>query len=163
MILFFVRADVDSDRFVKHCYAHYRDIMRQYNPNLPPQVRILREEGKKPRLDTDEAYFNLSHSHGLSVLAISHAPIGVDVEMVRPIDFAKFDFISAENEQDFFEQWTQRESYVKFTGEGLGAMRKQPPADAHFEHFDVFDGYHVCVCAEEQNVTAYEMNAEDID
>lgn len=162
MILFFVRADVDSDKFILHCYKHYRDIMSRYNENLPPQVRILRAESKKPRFDTDEVYFNVSHSRGVSVLAISHAPIGVDVEKVRPVDYKKFDFIDAENEGDFFKKWTERESFVKFTGEGLGSIRKPIPDDAHFEHFDVFDGYHVCVCAEEQNITAYEMNAEDI-
>ncbi|MDE6302951.1 MAG: hypothetical protein K2M36_05135, partial [Clostridia bacterium] len=149
MILFFTRGDVDSDKFVKYCYNYYRDIIG--NDDLPRSINIIREEGKKPYLDTDDVHFNLSHSRGAVMLGLSHTEIGVDIEKVRPIDFKKFDFIEAEGEEEFFEKWTERESYLKFTGEGLGALRCEIPSDAHFEHFPVYDGYHACVCSEEQN------------
>ncbi len=155
MILFFTRGEVDSDGFVRFCYEQYRDLIG--NGDLPKQIEIIREDGKKPRFDCDEVFFNLSHSHGVVMLGISHAPIGVDIEKIRPIDFKKFDFISAEDEEEFFEKWTERESYLKFTGEGLGALRCEIPEDAHFEHFPVYDGYHACVCAEEQNIRAFDI------
>ena len=161
MILFFTRGEVDSDKFVKYCYNYYRDIIG--NEDLPKSINIIREEGKKPCLDTDDVHFNLSHSHGAVMLGLSHTPIGVDIEKVRPIDFKKFDFIEAEDEEEFFEKWTERESYIKFIGEGLGALRCEIPAYAHFEHFPVYDGYHACVCAEEQNIRAYDINAKDVE
>ncbi|MDE6061005.1 MAG: hypothetical protein K2G31_06015 [Clostridia bacterium] len=161
MILFFARGEVDSDKFVKHCYAHYRDIIG--DDELPKRVEVLREDGKKPRFDTDLAHFNLSHSHGVVMLGISHAPIGVDIEKIREVDFSKFPFISADSEEEFFEKWTERESYVKFTGEGISAIRHDIPIDAHFEHFPVYDGYHACVCAEEQNILAYEMDPSAVE
>lgn len=156
MILFFARNEVESDRFVKFCYAHYRDIIG--DDELPRRVEIIREDGKKPRFDAEDIYFNLSHSHGVIMLGISHAPIGVDIEKVRPMDFEKFPFIKADSEEEFFEKWTERESYVKMTGEGIAAIRRDIPEDAHFEHFPVYDGYHACVCAEEQNILAYEID-----
>lgn len=161
MILFFTRGEVDSDKFVKYCYNYYRDIVG--NDSLPKTVSVIREQGKKPRLDTEDVYFNLSHSHGVVMLGISHTQIGVDIEKIRPIDFKKFDFIEAEDEDEFFEKWTQRESYLKFTGEGLGALRCEIPDDAHFEYFPVYDGYLACVCAEEQNIRAYDINPLDVE
>ena len=158
MVLFFARGEADSDKFVKYCYSYYRDIMAGYGNELPKTVEIIREEGKKPRFDTEDAHFNLSHSHGVIMLGISHTPIGVDIEKIRDIDYKKFDFIDADDLEDFFEKWTERESYLKFTGEGLSAFRREIPSEAHFEHFPVWDEYHACVCADEQNIIAYEID-----
>ena len=163
MVLFFARGEADSDKFIKFCYGHYRDIMAQYGADLPKEVEIVRKEGEKPRFDTEEAYFNLSHSGGVMMLGISHSPIGVDIEKIRDIDYKKFDFIDADDLEDFFEKWTERESYLKFTGEGLSAFRREIPSDAHFEHFPVWDEYHACVCADEQNIIAYEIDLGAID
>lgn len=158
MILFFARGEVDSDKFIKFCYGHYRDIMAQYGGDLPQEISIIRTNGKKPYFDSEEVFFNLSHSHGVVMLGISHTPIGVDIEKIRDIDFKRFDFIEAEDLDEFFEKWTERESYLKFTGKGLSMMRCEIPADAHFEHFPVFGEYHACVCADEQSVRAYEID-----
>ena len=162
MVLFFARGQADSDKFVKFCYENYKDIMARYGAELPSKVEIVRTEGEKPRFDTDKAYFNLSHSGGVMLCGISHSEIGVDIEKIREIDYKKFDFIDAQDVEDFFEKWTERESYLKFTGEGLSGFRKEIPDDAHFEHFPVWDEYHACVCAEEQNVIAYEIDINAI-
>ena len=163
MVLFFAKGDAQSDKFVKYCYSYYRDIMSGCGNDLPKNVEIIREEGKKPRFDTEKAYFNLSHSHGVIMLGISHTPIGVDIEKIRDIDFSKFTFIDAEDVEDFFEKWTERESYLKLTGEGLSNFRCEIPREAHFEHFPVYEDYHACVCADEQSVIAYEMDLSQMD
>ena len=162
MILFFAKGECDSDKFIKYCYSHYRDVMSGV-ADLPESVEIIREKGMKPRFDTDVVHFNLSHSDGVLLVGISHTPIGVDIERIRPIDYKKFAFLNAEDEQDFFEKWTQMESYLKFTGEGISKFRSPIPKDAHFEHFDVFDGYHACICAEPQNIRAYELDINLMD
>lgn len=163
MILFFLRGEIDSDKFVKYCYGQYRELVSAFNPRLPESVQIIRDGGK-PHFDTDEAHFNLSHSYGVVMLGISDSEIGVDVEKIRPVDFKKFDFIDADDEDEFFEKWTEKESWLKFTGKGLGGgLRAEIPSYAHFEHFEPFDGYHACVCAEEQNVFAYEIAIEAVE
>ncbi len=164
MILFFAKGEIESDRFVRFCYGHYRDIMASYGrDDLPRSVKIIREDSKKPRFDSDEVFFNLSHSHGVIMLGISHTPIGVDIEKIRPIDFASFKFIDAQDEEEFFEKWTERESYIKMTGEGLKDLKKPIPDDAHFEHFPVWEEYHACVCAEEQSVIAYQIDINAVE
>ncbi len=163
MVLFFAKGQADSDKFVKFCYQNYKDIMSRYGAELPSKVEIVRIDGEKPRFDTDKVYFNLSHSGGVMMLGISHSEIGVDIEKIREIDYKKFDFIDAKDVEEFFEKWTERESYLKFTGEGLSGLRKEIPDDAHFEHFPVWDEYHACVCAEEQNIIAYEIDINAIE
>lgn len=162
MVLFFARGEADSDKFVKFCYGHYRDIMYRNGNDLPQSLEIVREEGQKPRFDSEEVFFNLSHSHGVIMLGISHTPIGVDIEKIREIDYKKFSFIEAEDEEEFFEKWTERESYLKWTGEGISKLRAPIPDDVHFEHFPVFGEYHACVCADEQSIIAYEIDVNAV-
>ena len=95
-------------------------------------------------------------------MGISHTELGVDIEKIRPVNCAKFSFMEAEDEEDFFRRWTERESYLKFTGAGLKDFRAPIPADAHFEHFDVFDGYDACVCAEAQDIVAYMIDLSEV-
>lgn len=155
MILFFAQGECDSDAFIRHCYAHFADLMSGAEGEYPRDVKIVREEGKKPRFDKGDAHFSLSHSHGVLMLAISHSEVGADIEKIRPADMKRFAFLGASDERDLIRKWTERESWLKFTGEGLKEFKRPVPEDAHFEHFEVFDGYDACVCAEEQNITAY--------
>ncbi len=163
MILFFARGECDSDAFIKYCYSHFVDKMNANGNDYPHEVSIVRDYGEKPRFDKGGAHFSLSHSHGVLMLGISHSEIGVDIEKIRPVNYEKFTFVDASDEKEFFRKWTERESYLKYTGVGLKDFRCEIPEDAHFEHFDVFDGYDACVCAEEQNVTAYEIDLSQIE
>ena len=153
MILFFAKGECDSDALVKYCYSHYADITGAKN-SLPRKVEIVRAYGEKPRFgDGVPAHFSVSHSHGVVMVGISHTEIG---------NYSKFSFIEAEDEGDFFRKWTERESYLKFTGVGLKDFRAPIPKDAHFEHFDVFDDYDACVCAEEQDIVAYMIDLSEV-
>lgn len=127
MVLFFARGEADSDKFVKYCYSYYRDIMSGCGNDLPKTVQIIREEGKKPRFDTEDAHFNLSHSHGVIMLGISHTPIGVDIEKIRDIDYSKFTFMDAEDTQDFFESGRKERAISNGRGKVL------PISDARFQ------------------------------
>jgi 4'-phosphopantetheinyl transferase len=79
--------------------------------------------------------FNLSHSHGLAVVAIGRErEVGIDVELIRP-DFAgeeiarryfsskeiaELSRLPAEMQTEgFFLCWTRKEAYIKAKGDGL--------------------------------------------
>ena len=145
MILFFADGECESDAFVRHCYAHYADIVNAAGGSLPGSVGIVREEGKKPRFDCDEVHFSLSHSHGVIMLGISRTEIGVDIEMIRPVSESLLRLV------------------VKFTGAGLRDFRTPVPEDAHFEHFEPFEGYEACVCAERQSVRAFLIDLASVE
>lgn len=81
-------------------------------------------------------YFNLSHSHGLGLIALSNSvEIGVDVEKVRLIENSLFlaerffspweshtlsQQPSPEMQSIFFQAWTRKEAFLKANGHGLG-------------------------------------------
>lgn len=86
----------------------------------------------KPFLENNKDYhFNITHTHNMIAVAVSNNPVGVDVEKVREIDLgiAKRFFTECELnyiEKDrnriyerFFEIWTKKEAYIKYTGKGL--------------------------------------------
>lgn len=86
----------------------------------------------KPHLINDQDYhFNISHTHNMIAVAISHNSVGVDVEKIRKIDmgiskrfFTKREQNYIEKSQDdlyerFFEIWTKKEAHIKYTGKGL--------------------------------------------
>lgn len=161
MILLFVRDKVDSDAFIKYGYEQYRNLMFGLCLDLPEEVEIIREKSQKPRFNVDFVHFNLAHTDGVTMLALSDTEIGVDVEKIRPYkkDFSRFG-ITADSDEEFFEKWTEKESYLKMTGEGLKGIKKPIPSFVHFEHFEPFPGYHACICAVEQNIYAYEVDPQ---
>jgi len=83
----------------------------------------------------EELCFNVSHSHGLALYAISlNRQVGVDIERLRSdfsVDLVARQFFSkrenlalsamAPNEklQAFFACWTRKEAYIKAKGKGL--------------------------------------------
>lgn len=85
--------------------------------------------------------FNISHSHGLALVAIMRgAPVGVDVEWMRA-DLAdeqiarrffssyEVEALQAQPQPDrteaFFNCWTRKEAYIKGRGEGLSLPLNQ--------------------------------------
>ena len=82
-----------------------------------------------------ELFLSLSHTAGAAILAVSDAPVGVDIEFFRPVPrnlSRNFDG----NGKDFWDSWTKAEAAAKRRGRGLDAVlplaRKgfPPPLDA---------------------------------
>ena len=77
----------------------------------------------------DEKNFNISHSYGLVAFIMDDAPVGIDIETIRPIKPSLNDYVSSDeeknyihDEESFFEIWTNKEALVK--AEGCGIMQK---------------------------------------
>jgi len=93
------------------------------------------EYGKPELCGAHSIHFNLSHSHGVLIAAISRSgPVGVDIELIRPIrnsqSIAASWFSSREcqllesvNHEDcdreFVRLWTRKEAVLKAVGTGL--------------------------------------------
>ena len=83
--------------------------------------------------DAPDFHFNLSHSGSWVVLAFGDSPVGIDVEKLdytpgrqqvirrffTPEEQAYVLEDSAEEGERFFRIWTAKESWLKYTGEGL--------------------------------------------
>ena len=83
---------------------------------------LAKDAGGRPFLpEWPGLFLSLSHTAGAAVLALSDAPVGVDVERLRAIpprlgrDFAG-------GEETFWRRWTAAEAAAKREGRGAGAL-----------------------------------------
>ena len=121
-------------------------------------------------------FFSISHSGAYWVCAYAGEPVGIDLQEHRPLSragrIAERCFHGREREYlasggSFYDVWAAKESYVKYTGEGITASfasfatagREGLYPAVYFEparqgtaaalrHVDVLPGYSFCVCTE---------------
>lgn len=103
--------------------------------HVPPwELRIAIAPGGKPFLvDHPALHYNLSHTQGGVLCALSDRPVGVDVEQVRPFgDRAAVRWFtpaeqawSGEDPLRRIILWTRKEAAAKWNGAGLPALRRE--------------------------------------
>lgn len=98
---------------------------------LPGLPQLARASGGKPFFPQLPAlHFNVSHSGGLALCGAGDAPLGVDIERVRPRRAGLARYICTPAEYAWYEAlgggweslytiWTLKEARVKCTGRGL--------------------------------------------
>lgn len=74
---------------------------------------------------------SVSHSGGVWLCALSSAPVGVDLQNHKPCQREKLSrrffrpeedaFLAARDYEPFFDLWAVKESYLKYTGQGITA------------------------------------------
>lgn len=108
-----------------------KNVLAQRLSHCPEQ--LLFEYGKygKPYLKNISLQFSLSYTHGACIVALCDGEIGADIERLRAAKphVAARCFTDSENlylhqdmqllDRRFYELWTQKEAYVKYTGEGF--------------------------------------------
>jgi 4'-phosphopantetheinyl transferase len=128
----------DRDRFVAGRRI-LREILGGYLQRAPEKIDFTYNPHGKPQLrfnDSDPPIrFNLAHSDGLAVYAISlNREIGVDIEMVRDrvstgeiadhfftqMEISEFRALTKDKQNEgFFLWWSRKEAYLKALGAGL--------------------------------------------
>ncbi len=126
-----------------------KKVLKEYHGIKDPLIDT--SDSGKPYLSDHSFEFNISHSEGRIVLALSDKPVGIDVEReTRQLpSIVKKRFFTKEVEPTVLE-WTRFESYCKFTGMGIYGST-YPPADqnVHFKSYHLPFGYIVSVCSHE--------------
>lgn len=106
---------------------------------------IARGEGGKPFFPhRPEICFNISHSHGATVVALHDKDIGIDVEKLRP---APKRLSKGKSDEEFFRSWTAMEATVKRQGGSIAAiLRREIEIDPLCRVYEnVLPGYYVAV------------------
>ena len=141
------------------------------------EVRIENGLWEKPRLISPQGVcFNLSHSGGWTVAAVSDGEVGVDVQQLKPVDMRLATRFFTEEERRqiecagegatelFYRFWTVKEAYLKALGTGLnrplnsftvrftaGGAKIADGGDGDWRvsEFDCFPGYRLACVAKE--------------
>jgi 4'-phosphopantetheinyl transferase len=124
-------------------HALLRVILARYTRGAPRDLVFATDEFGKPALmqPACDFHFNLAHSEHLALCAITRAaPIGVDVEFVKPLEnldelaarfFAPREIAALralpadQRARGFYACWTRKEAYLKALGKGLRAPLDQ--------------------------------------
>lgn len=94
----------------------------------PPRYIARSEHGKPYFPGRDDLFFSVSHSGDFFAVAVSNTNIGIDLQQHRKTNsgaiarrfFQKNEVSFLERYPErFFDIWAAKESYVKYTGEGL--------------------------------------------
>ena len=138
-----------------------------------PEEKIIfgKTEKGKPFAENVDVQFNISHSGNFVVCAADKKSIGVDIEEIRLVNlkvakrvytndelFYLFGYTPTDNAFDktpdsqmlvrFFELWTAKEAYLKYTGTGLVDNLKELSVDRNNIICEKFGNYIISVYSE---------------
>ena len=112
-----------------------------------PPIAIA--EGGKPYFpDYPHIQFNLSHTDGAVVCALSSAPVGIDLERSRPPADTVLHYYHFTEGRDFWEMWVHREAIAKYHGRGFAALAHWDAAlecDVACRPLELLDGYYAAL------------------
>ncbi len=99
------------------------------------EITISRTEAGKPYAENCPAHFNLSHSGEFIACAVDDAPLGIDIEAVKPLDLKvarrvctdpELEYLAPERPdalRRFYKIWTAKEAYFKARGTGITDLK----------------------------------------
>ena len=138
----------------------------------------------KPCLSDSKLHFNLSHCLNRVICTVSEAPVGCDVQDIRPFNprvvsrFYNTDegmILSASNNKDehFTKLWVLKESVLKHSGDGITggldyySFPEYLTDDSFYAYGAYFktlkkDGFIYGVCYETDAITVVEVALKDI-
>ena len=141
-------------------------------------LQIISGENGKPVCGNREDFFyNLSHSGEYVICGVAREPIGADIQLIKDkemqLKVAKRFFLPEECEQlekstdkaqTFCQMWAMKESYIKYTGQGisqgLNTFSVDPSSGKIYDHvtdksyyvnlYEELPGYEIAVCTAQQ-------------
>ena len=133
------------------------------------ELAVARTAEGKPYFPQNGLHCSVTHSGGIWLCAISALPVGVDLQRHQKCDrkrianrfFHPDEASWLETREDaFFDVWCAKESYVKYTGEGMlpGLDRFSVVADGKLageingvplRRVELFPDYSLCLCGGE--------------
>ncbi len=128
---------------------------------LREQTTVVAEDahGKPYFPDHPHLHFSLSHSGDYAVCVLTDAPVGADIEQIRPFEWeraakrafteAQYGWLMTVSEEErldaFFGLWTETESRLKQSGAGLSGL--SDAGDLPCRSYPL-DGYRLTVCTD---------------
>ncbi|MDD3347420.1 MAG: 4'-phosphopantetheinyl transferase superfamily protein [Oscillibacter sp.] len=127
-------------------------------------------KGKPHFTQMTDVHFSITHSGAFWMCAFSDRPVGLDLQKHQPCQREKLSkrffhpwedaFLNRRGYLNFFELWTAKESYVKYTGQGITEELENFSVVSQTGEFPHLAGvqfrllpwqkeYALCLCAQE--------------
>ena len=157
---------IPSEQRLRDCAAEFAaHVGLHFNGDSP----ILRTKRGKPFFEGSSFSFSITHSGDYWVCAIGLSPLGVDLQDDRPCKKesisrrffhpAEQQYLNTNGYDGFFSIWAAKESYVKYTGEGISHKFSQfsvvdekgkisHVGNAVLRFIPFLKGYTLCLCGE---------------
>ncbi|MDR1688461.1 MAG: 4'-phosphopantetheinyl transferase superfamily protein [Clostridiales bacterium] len=154
----------------QNCLISYLLLMRglfeQYGINEHVEF-IYSENGKPYLISCPHIYFNLSHCKKGVVCAVADFEIGVDIQEIRPFNINIAQRVcnktelrllkDADNPAELFcRLWTEKESWVKATGNALFEIAKKDLPTVNFRQLFIGE-YWISLYAEQEDIECHWM------
>ena len=126
-------------------------------------ILLLEDERGAPYIKGIDVHVSISHAGDYAVCAVADAPVGIDIEKIKPTNrriaertFSKreLEYLGCDGEMGddallrFFEIWTAKEAYAKMQGAGL-SLHDTPDTQALDNVTrEYIDGYVISVIEE---------------
>lgn len=153
----------DERRYLKAwAHAFVRQTIADRMHIAPQDLQFTEEDHKKPGFSNPGVlHFSISYTTDAAAVLISPSPVGLDLEKLRPHKMRFRDNLgtpaelsrlrqSPEDLPLFYEFWTRKEAWLKYTGDGLSVPLNsfdvwQPPVSDHL-HTMFEDEYCISWC-----------------
>jgi len=138
------------------CRSALRLVLARYVNCPSSELQFNYAQFGKPELAEHRLQFNLSHSAGHALIAISSHPVGIDLEFMgkENVDLpGMIDMVCHADEKaalsslqgtarqiEFYRLWSRKEAYCKMRGVGIGI----PLTSLHFRSTNTATVYEVC-------------------
>ena len=134
-------------------------VSRLYRIGVPELSRDKGKYGKPCFRFHPEVRFNISHSGDLVICAVSDFEIGIDIQeksrmntdriakkVMSPVEHKKY-LESSERQDFFYRVWVMKESYVKWTGDGITRELHSLPMNGWHQFLYVDHRFASCIWA----------------
>lgn len=160
-------------------YLHYKDKIRCVTADALlktalgiDEYEVIKNESGKPLVRNHaDFHYNISHSGDFVVIAWGDSEVGVDIQEhdvnTNMEAIARYCFVPEEQsyvcEGDFvnlfrfYEIWTKKESWMKYTGKVLQTDLRSfsvisSVSSVQYQHRIVYDRYSLCLCTTDNKV-----------
>ena len=167
------RYALEKDRLIGDVRADYEN---RFGEGGRRDWTIGRTDRGKPVFSGEtDRFLSLSHSGRFFACAVSDGKVGLDIQEHQPGRYEQIcrkwfhpferAYLETWGYEHFFEVWTAKESFVKYTGMGMdehfgafyaanenGLVREIVfrGERAFLEHIPIFPGYSMCLCGEHE-------------
>lgn len=108
------------------------------------EIIIERTEKGKPYVKDRDVHISISHSGDYVAAAVDTKPVGIDIEVIKPIDLKVAERVCSQSDIKelscgdpliaFLKIWTAKEAYFKMTGTGIVNIKSVSYKDINAYH-----------------------------